>query len=406
MEYELKKIAEAGTERYMLLNTTGGMYQVSALLYHILLEYKEGKNYSDIAIVMNAMYNTTSFDTDFIEKTVDTALATAQEPTAQTGGFEQYVAGRITVIRAGAMPWLFRSLSAALFQRVMFPLLMVISVVVSFYFFYNSDLLSFANLWSRSVNHLSAGNMILVYVLFMVICLWHELGHAAASWRFGIQPREIGFGWYFIFPVFYANVSDIWQLPAQKRNVVNIAGIYFQLLVNVILIACYYAHFHQPLLCTLIISNTISLVCSLIPFFRYDGYWLFSDYFRISNLRAKAASCVSGLLFSGIGKWRQVKGSLPLVLLFYSMANVLFWIFVYAEVVVMVVANTRALLAHLQEGGWLYFSITLPGVLSAISTVIAIWGLAVHVIHLSKLPEYEQRKISGGEKPADRWHVA
>lgn len=405
MEFELKIIEEHKHERYLLLNSTGGMYQISALLYQVLLQHKGGKSYREIAVAMNEMHNATSFDEAFIEKTVTRALASSEQEASSAGNTQHYVAGRIPVVKEGRLLWLYKILSV-FFHQQLFPIFFCFSAAVTCLFLYNSGLLSFANLWSQSVTHLSVGNAVIVYVLFMCIVLLHELGHATASNTFGVQPREIGFGWYFIFPVFYANVSGIWQLDAAKRNVVNIAGIYFQLLVNVILISCYYNNISQPLLCTLIISNTISMVCSLIPFFRYDGYWLFSDYFNIPNLKAKSASLAAGLLLGGVGKWRQIKGSLPLALHFYTLASVVFWLFVYAEVVHLIVSNSRLLLVNLQQGGWLYISITPEGVLSAVATVISLWVLIIHSIQLYKLLVYERKKLSGTKESYNRWHIA
>lgn len=405
MEFELKIIEEHKHERYLLLHQNGGTYQVSALLYQVLLQYKGGKSYQDIAVAMNEKHNATSFDDAFIKRTVTNALYSSEQEVASAGKEQHYVAGRIPVIKEGRLLWLYKILSV-FFQQQLFPVLFCFSAAVTGLFLYNSGLLSFANLWNRSVTHLSVGDTVTVYFLFMCIVLLHELGHATASYTFGVKPKEIGFGWYFIFPVLYANVSDIWQLPASRRNVVNIAGVYFQLLVNVILISCYYNNISQPLLCTLIISNTISMVCSLIPFFRYDGYWLFSDYFNIPNLKAKSASLAAGVLLGGVGKWRQIKGSLPLALHFYTLASVVFWLFVYAEVARLIVLNSRLLLGNLQQGGWLYITITPEGLFSAVFTVISLWVLIIHSIQLYKLLGYERQKISGTKKPYSHWNIA
>ncbi|BAV05890.1 peptidase, M50 family [Filimonas lacunae] len=382
------------------------MYQINAFLYQVLLHYKKGYSSEAIASEMSILYKNASFNAATIETHITTALATVSATNKAGDPADEYVSGKITIVPEGAFTGLYRILSALLFHRIVFPVLFVVAVVVSLFFFYNQHLYSFANLWNQSVSQLAVGNIILVYGIFLFICLWHELGHATASWKYGVQPREIGFGFYFVFPVFYANVSGIWQLPAARRNVVNMGGIYFQLLVNLICIVAYSNHIYQPLLRILIITNTVSIVCSLVPFFRYDGYWVFSDYFNIPNLKSRSTALATDLLFSGIGKWRQLKGSLPLVLIFYTVTNVFFWLFVYAEVVVLIIRNTRALVSTLQQGSWLYIPITLPGIITAVSTVVTLWMLVFHFIHLSKLLGNERRKIPGTVQPAAGWHIA
>lgn len=405
MDFELKKTEENGQERYLLLNKAGSMYQLSAVLYQVLLQHKSGKSAGDIAAAMNVLHNTTSFTPAFVENTLNQVLTSVHTEPVATPTEQHYVHLRVPLIKEGRLHGLYRVL-AALFQPQLFTFLFCFSVAATFLFLYNQHLLSPAALWKHSVTQLSPGAMLVVYPLFMFIILLHEVGHASAAFSFGIRPREIGMCLYFIFPVLYANVSDVWQLSAGKRNVVNIGGIYFQLLVNVILISCFYTNISQPLLCTLIISNTISMVISLIPFFRYDGYWLFSDYFNIPNLRTKSAALGAGLLLGGIGKWRQLKGSLPLALHFYTLAGIVFWLFVYAEVASLIVNNCRTLFAHVQQRGFAYVTVTLPGVLAACVTVVSIWVLIKHAVQLYKLCSNEQKTIPGRKEAYSSWHLA
>jgi len=405
MDFELKKTEENGQERYLLLNKAGSMYQLSAVLYQVLLQHQSGKNTGAIAAYMNVLHNTTSFTPAFVETTLNQVLASVNTEPVAAAARQHYVRWRMPLIKEGRMHGVYHAL-AVLFHPQLFTFLFYFSVAVTFLFLYNQHLLSPVALWSHSLVQLSPASMVVVYALFMFIVLLHEVGHASAAFSFGIRPREIGMGLYFIFPVFYANVSDIWQLNAGKRNVVNAAGIYFQLLVNVILILCFYTNISQPLLCTLIISNTISMVISLIPFFRYDGYWMFSDYFNIPNLRSKSAALGAGLLLGGIGKWRQLKGSLPLALHFYTLAGIVFWLFVYAEVASLIVTNCRMLLVYMQQPGNHSFTVTLPGILAACFTVVSSWVLVQHAIQLYKLAGNERKTIPGRKEAHSQWHLA
>ena len=126
-------------------------------------------------------------------------------------------------------------------------------------------------------------------VLFFVL-LFHEFGHTAASKYHGIDPNEIGLSFYLIFPALYSNVTSVWVLPRKKRIIVNLGGVSFQLLINIVLFIMYYilqSH-GKEIIFTIIRTNTLIILISLSPFIRNDGYWIYSDYFQISNLNSKS----------------------------------------------------------------------------------------------------------------------
>ena len=59
-------------------------------------------------------------------------------------------------------------------------------------------------------------------------------GHASASARYGVPARDIGFGLYLIYPVFYNDVTSAWRLPRRQRVVIDLAGTFFQFLVGAV----------------------------------------------------------------------------------------------------------------------------------------------------------------------------
>jgi putative peptide zinc metalloprotease protein len=122
---------------------------------------------------------------------------------------------------------------------------------------------------------------------------FHELGHATAAARFGVAPKSIGFGFYLVFPVFFTDVTNVWQLPKKQRIIVNLAGVYFQLLFGVLLLAVFYlipatAGLLRTLTGTVLGMNLLVILYSLNPFLRNDGYWVYSDFFELPNLMSRA----------------------------------------------------------------------------------------------------------------------
>jgi putative peptide zinc metalloprotease protein len=118
------------------------------------------------------------------------------------------------------------------------------------------------------------------------IGLLHELGHASAAAAYGARPGVIGLGLYLIFPVFYADVTHVWSLTPRQRVVVNLGGIYFQLLCNLILIGLARCAGPVGSVChALVFVNIGVALFNLNPFLKFDGYWVYADLFGLPNLR-------------------------------------------------------------------------------------------------------------------------
>lgn len=168
---------------------------------------------------------------------------------------------------------------AALFRPKVIAILGVLSTLITGSYY----LLSTRPTISLSTNELVAAYLILFGVFFI-----HELGHAAATKYYGMKPHEISFGFYLVFPVFFADVSEAWSLNKYKRIVINLGGIYFQLIINSILVALAFIYPDSSILATLIYTNLFVVAYSLMPFLRYDGYWIYSDLFELPNLMGRS----------------------------------------------------------------------------------------------------------------------
>ena len=147
---------------------------------------------------------------------------------------------------------------------------------------------------------LSLGESALLYGSIFAAFLLHELGHAAAARKYSAEPTEIGIGLYLIFPVLFCNVTDAWRLPRRQRIVINLAGAYFQLIATAVLILAQ-AVFGGAALGLAVVANLVSIAITLNPFLRFDGYWVYSDYFHLPNLREASARYLAGRLRSWLG---------------------------------------------------------------------------------------------------------
>jgi putative peptide zinc metalloprotease protein len=108
-------------------------------------------------------------------------------------------------------------------------------------------------------------------------------------------------GLYLVFPVFYANVSPAWRLERKARVVVDLAGMYFQLLMT-IPVSLLFLLTGEQLWLLLFVQLDAMILFSLNPFLRFDGYWLCSDFLGVPNLRSRSQLLAKTLCNRLIGK--------------------------------------------------------------------------------------------------------
>lgn len=159
-------------------------------------------------------------------------------------------------------------------KKVAFPVLICCFLLIAALLYFNIDLYRSFNL-----------NKSLLY-FFVVMALsvtFHEIGHATSASYFGAKHGGIGGGFYLITPVYFADVTDIWRLNKTQRIIVNLAGMYFELifcsalsLLSVIL--------NNYTLLIISILVCIKTLFNLNPFLRSDGYWVLSDLTNKPNL--------------------------------------------------------------------------------------------------------------------------
>ena len=123
----------------------------------------------------------------------------------------------------------------------------------------------------------------LVYATMLI----HELGHIGACAKYGLKHGGIGFGFYFVLPVMYADITNIWLANKPRRLIANLAGIFNEVFYAALLGIIY--------LCTdnvTFLAASIGIFSFVVwefnPFVRFDGYWVLSDLTNTPNLLIKA----------------------------------------------------------------------------------------------------------------------
>jgi putative peptide zinc metalloprotease protein len=383
MEFSLKKIVETNEVRFLLLGNNDKHFTISEILYDILNCYKQQSSSEYIYGEISKKYQNHNVSTTFIDKTLASVFEKLNTHEASTN--LDAISHKLVLIKEGQFQKTYQALSS-LHNKYVMALVILISMFATVFFFRELTSLSLTQLYRYQLSTFSIYNLFIIYGSFLLIILWHEIGHATASVHFGVQPKEIGFGFYFIFPVFFTNVTNIWQLNRISRNVVNFGGIYFQLIVNILLISLLYFGMPKPLLFPLILINLTSIVSSLNPFFRYDGYWIFSDYFSVPNLKAKSKEVfLKYMTTSPMVAFKASQNESKTVLI-YSFLNSIFWVFVYYYLCFFVYNNITYLYSTFQNNNWLQNQATIiDTTLSLLTTVIIVYLIVVQCINNSKL---------------------
>jgi putative peptide zinc metalloprotease protein len=175
---------------------------------------------------------------------------------------------------------------SSVFSFLFTPLVFYFLFFAMFVFLSTVITLNFNEITSNT-DKLFSFNIFYYLLAFELGSLFHEIGHASACRRYGASPGGIGFGFYLFLPVLFSDVSDVWRLKPKERVIVNIGGIYFEMILASLMLIAYYISNDFALLvipCALIINT----LWNLNPFVKYDGYWILSDALGIPNLHKNA----------------------------------------------------------------------------------------------------------------------
>ena len=163
--------------------------------------------------------------------------------------------------------------------------------------------------WILSVHGLAAAlrqllndpvDLLLVVGLSIASALFHECGHAAGCRRGGARPGRIGVGIYLVWPAFFTNVTDAYRLSRAGRLRTDLGGVYFNL-IFMLGLAGVYAVTSAKILLLVIAVTHLEMLEQLLPFVRFDGYFILSDLVGVPDLFARIVPVLRASLLSRRG---------------------------------------------------------------------------------------------------------
>lgn len=313
-------ITKASNDEY-ILSVNDMNYLVGEIVYNILKASKDGLSQIDILTMVNKKLKhrilTENEFQDLINESIIPIL------NSQNVIKKENPVKKIGVLLNTSKYISFIRYFNVVFSPVVFTFLFIFLTFFSFYFI---------NTFSLSLTAQSISDWIFALLFTFFIIVFHELGHVVGASKFKITAKEIGYGFYFIYPALYTDLTEIWKLNKKQRIIINLGGMYFQMMINVVLVLLtFLSPNHKNIFISCMFCNMGLILFNLNPFFKFDAYWLFSDFFGIHNLREQSNKVL--LSFIKKAEFPNIESKKRIILVIYAVLYALFMILVWILIV-------------------------------------------------------------------------
>lgn len=213
-------------------------------------------------------------------------------------------------------------------------------------------------------NILAADNLLLMWVLYPIIKIIHELGHGYTVRRYGGQVHEVGVMFLVLFPMPYVNASESAAFSSKYERIsVAAAGLVVELFIAAVAVVLW-SMASEGLARAILFNVAFMAGVSTVlfngnPLLKFDAYYMLSDYLEIPNL-AKRATAYWGYLFKKyIYRFREVED--PSVddrerywLFFYNLASFSYRLFISITIILFI--GSKYFIVGVILGMWTLFS--------------------------------------------------
>jgi putative peptide zinc metalloprotease protein len=156
---------------------------------------------------------------------------------------------------------------------------------------------------------LAPQNLVLMWLIFPVLKLFHEFGHACATKAWGGEVHEMGVMLLVLMPIPYVDASAASAIRETRRRVtVGAAGMLVELFLASLALFVWLevqpGLFRAVLYNIMLIAGISTVVFNGNPLLRYDGYYMLADLIQIQNLRNRGQQYLAQLVES---RWFGLK---------------------------------------------------------------------------------------------------
>lgn len=167
---------------------------------------------------------------------------------------------------------------------------------------------------------------------------FHEIGHAITCKYYGGKVRKMGIKLFFLLPVMFCDISEIYTFKSRKSKVlVSFAGIFTNFIAANIALIIYgllsaFYGIHSTILALYFFVNIGLAIFNMIPFVKFDGYWILCGLVNITNLMDKSLNLLVNLIISPKKFIKlSISSQKKLVMVLYgfcvSIIKPLFWLY-------------------------------------------------------------------------------
>lgn len=156
------------------------------------------------------------------------------------------------------------------------------------------DTLEFYNFSNKT-----AGDILLLYAVSMVVVALHELGHAYACKHYGARVRSMGFALIYLMPAFYTDTTEgVVMASRSQRFVIALAGIWAELILCAIATPVWWGTppdttLHNVAYYMMMQTGIMSLILNWNPLIKLDGYHMLCEGLGIIDLKENSTAYVS-----------------------------------------------------------------------------------------------------------------
>jgi putative peptide zinc metalloprotease protein len=136
-------------------------------------------------------------------------------------------------------------------------------------------------------------NLLLIWFVFPLIKLLHELGHAIATKADGGEVHEMGVMLLVLMPIPYVDASSATAFRDKRsRMLVGAAGMLLEIFIAALAVLVWVSL--EPgteraiAYNVIIVAGVSTLLFNANPLLRYDGYYILGDYLEIPNLAQRS----------------------------------------------------------------------------------------------------------------------
>ena len=204
--------------------------------------------------------------------------------------------------------------------------------------------------------------------LSLVEVMLHELGHAYAVKACGREVHYMGVGWYWFGPIAFTDTSDMWLATRKSRMLVNLAGVYVDVLVAglaaLFILFIPNSPYIQSMLWLFALYTYIGGFRMLSPLQEMDGYYVLMDWVEKNRLRQAAVVWLVKKFPKAIRKPSLFKEHWPEVI--YWIACIIFLILV--SILTLIVQTFVLVVLGIQASNP-YISLILPFLVTIFSSL-------------------------------------